>query len=88
MLDDWCPVSDGDLLVPWHPSEHQNTSLEHDVDLSVDALTYKADDVKTFTNEVTLEGDLNSEQFVTKNQLEFNSDELVSFGDLSHTGTL
>merc|ERR1719391_1761119 len=60
--------------------------LTNGVDLSVDALTYKADDVKTFTNEVTLKGDLNSEQFVTKNQLEFNSDELVSFGALSHKG--
>ena len=62
--------------------------LTNGVDLSVDALTYKADDVKTFTNEVTLKGHLNSEKFVTKKQLQFNSDELVSFGDLSYTGTL
>jgi len=63
-----------------------NGILTNGVDLSVDALTYIANDVKTFTNVVTLTGDLKSEEFVTQNELQFTSDELVSFGPQSHTG--
>jgi len=60
--------------------------LTNNVDLSKDAFTYKDGDVKTITNFVALTGDLNSDEFETNGLLQFNSDNLVSFGPLSHTG--